>query len=553
MRPIQAVAEELGIDPSDFIPYGRGKAKIDLSALERRPLAQGKLVLVSAMTPTPAGEGKTTTSIALSMGLRRLGKKAVVALREPSLGPVFGLKGGGTGGGRAQLVPATDINLHFTGDIHAVGAAHNLLAAMVDNELHFDPRGEKRGLDARRIHWRRVLDMNDRALRRIVIGLGGRDGGVPRESGFDITAASEVMAILCLARSRSDLQARLARIVVGRSHDQRPITAEDLGATQAMAALLQDAIMPNLVQTTEGGPALVHGGPFANIAHGCSSVIATELGLRYAEIVVTEAGFGFDLGGEKFIDIKCRKAGLFPSALVLVCTLRALKYHGGLDQKSLDHPNLSALQKGIANLDHHLECARMLGLPSVVAINRFESDTAEEIDWVRRHCKEQGVEAVPCTAFAEGGSGAIEVAEAVLQAIEKAPGHGQAPWQKVYEDHSPLVHKIESIARFFYGANGVDFEGRALEELERLQAEGNGELPICMAKTHLSISDDPSKRGRPQGFRITVREIRLSQGAGFVVALTGEILTMPGLPKEPAARRVRIDASGEIRGLMQGE
>ncbi len=554
LRPITAVAEELGLHADDLIPYGRDKAKIDLAALDRPQRGKGKLVLVSAITPTPAGEGKTTTSVTLAMGLRKRGKNAVASLREPSLGPVFGVKGGGTGGGKAQLVPANEINLHFTGDLHAISAANNLLAAIVDNELHFasGASGGGLGLDPRRVTWRRAIDMNDRALRDITIGLGGRNGGVPRESGFDITAASEVMAVLCLASSREDLVARLGRIVVGKSYDLKPITAKDLGADVAMAALLADAIQPNLAQTMEGGPALVHGGPFANIAHGCSSVLSTRVALRYADTVITEGGFGFDLGAEKFLDIKCRSAGLWPDAAVVVATLRALKFHGGVEPKSAGAPNEAALAKGIENLERHLETARFYGLPTVVAINHFDTDPASEVALVRERCGALGVPVALSRGFADGGEGGLELADAVDAILTTNEGRPKTP-KYAYELTDSYAAKMEGIAKNVYGADGVDIEPSAKSTLDALVKDGYANLPVCMAKTQLSVSDDAKKQGRPRGFRVTVREVRLSAGAGFAVALLGDVMTMPGLPKVPAARNVRIDADGTIRGLMQNE
>ncbi len=530
LKPIAQVASDLGLSPKDILPYGRDKAKIDLTA-GADGAAQGKLVLVSAITPTKSGEGKTTVSVGLAMGLAQLGTRAVVCLREPSLGPVFGIKGGGTGGGRAQVEPATDINLHFTGDIHAVGAAHNLLAALVDNELHF---GGDTGLDPRRVGWRRVLDMNDRALRSIVVGLGGRGGGVPRETGFDITAASEVMAIVGLASSEEDLMCRLGRIVVGESAVRRPVTAADLGAEAAMAALLLDALRPNLVQTREGTPAIVHGGPFANIAHGCSSVLGTRLGLRHAEVVVTEAGFGFDLGGEKFLDIKCRSAGLWPNAVVLVATVRALRHHGEGD-----------LEAGFANLDHHLDSVKARGLPAVVAVNVFPTDTREDLQTVLRHCRERGTPAALCRAFADGGNGAVELGQIVHAALAETTPSFVYPLALSYRE------KIEAVARDVYGADAVHIEPAAARTLRRLEDAGIL-LPICVAKTPLSLSDNPKQVGRPQGFAITVREARLSAGAGFVVLLLGDVLTMPGLPRVPSARHVRIE-NGAVQGLMQND
>jgi formate--tetrahydrofolate ligase len=553
VQPIDRVAAELGLDPAHLIPYGRGKAKIDLAALERPAVGAGRLILVSAINPTPAGEGKTTTSIGLAMGLRRLGKRAALCLREPSLGPVFGVKGGGTGGGRATLVPDADINLHFTGDLHAITSAHNLLSAMVDNALHFDaPLGsEGRRLDARSVTWGRALDMNDRALRNVVVGMGRRADGVPRQERFDITAASEVMAIVALASSPDDLAARLGRIVVGATAKGEPVTASDVGAAGAMTALLRDALMPNLVQTAEGGPALVHAGPFANIAHGCNSVLATKLGLALGDYTITEGGFGFDLGGEKFLDIKCRALGAFPRALVLVATLRALKMHGGAPVKSAGEPNHAALLRGMEHLDKHLETAAFYGLPVVVALNAFPNDTAAELELVQRLVADKGQRAVRCTGFAEGGAGALELAHAVAE-VADATDAAPPPAKHAYDLADPLRDKIAKIARVVYGADGAAFTAAAEKDLARVEAQGGGLLPVCMAKTQLSLSDDATKVGRPRGFTITVREVRLSAGAGFVVPLTGEMMTMPGLPKEPAALRVRLEGD-RIRGLMQND
>ncbi|MCB9597835.1 MAG: formate--tetrahydrofolate ligase [Sandaracinaceae bacterium] len=531
MKPIQDVAHDLGVNPALVLPYGRGKAKIDLAALEGSK-ADAKLVLVSAITPTKAGEGKTTTSIALGMGLANIGERAVVCLREPSLGPVFGIKGGGTGGGRAQIEPAADINLHFTGDIHAITSAHNLLSALIDNDLHF---GGKSGLDPRRVTWPRVMDMNDRALRGVLVGLGGMNGGVPRETRFDITAASEVMAIMGLATSRENLRERLGKIVVGQNAKREPVTAKDLGADSAMTALLLDALSPNLAQTREGTPALVHGGPFANIAHGCSSILATRMGMAHADIVVTEAGFGFDLGGEKFLDIKCRAAGLWPHAIVLVATVRALAAHGD-----------GSLVEGLANLDHHLESVRRFGVTPVVAINVFPDDSAEDLATVVEHCAAQGVACAPSRGFSDGGPGAAELATVVRDALgEATEPRFLYPLEASYQD------KIEAVARGIYGADRVVIDPGAARVLSRLEQDGV-RLPICVAKTPLSISDDPSLVNRPRGFAITVREARLSAGAGFVILLTGDVMTMPGLPKVPAAANVRI-VDGRIVGLMQNE
>ncbi|MBK6520121.1 MAG: formate--tetrahydrofolate ligase [Polyangiaceae bacterium] len=552
-RPILDVADELGVAREHVIVCGRDKAKIDPSALaDGRAAGAGRLILVSAINPTPGGEGKTTMSIGLAMGMRRLGKKVALCLREPSLGPVFGVKGGGTGGGRASLHPADDINLHFTGDIHAITSANNLLSAMIDNALHFGGTfGDAGRLDARRITWARALDMNDRALRNVVVGLGERTDGVPRQERFDITAASEVMAILALAKDQADLEARLARVVVGATESSRPVTAEDLGASSAMAALLRDAIYPNLVQTNEGGPALVHAGPFANIAHGCSSILATRLASHFSDYVITEAGFGFDLGGEKFLDIKCRALGAWPRMLVLVATLRALKFHGGVPAKETAKPAPAALEAGLEHLEHHVSSARARGLPVVVVLNRFPTDTDEEIASVQRALDRSGVRAVACDAFARGGEGALDLARAVAEEVERTDASPPAP-RFTYELDDPLPTKIEKVAKAFYGADGVVLTNKAQKDIERIGARG-ASLPVCMAKTQLSLTDDPERQGRPKGFTVTVREARLAAGAGFVVALTGDLMTMPGLPKEPAAKNVRVDAGGRIRGLMQGD
>jgi formate--tetrahydrofolate ligase len=549
LRPILDVARDAGFDPADVTLWGRHKAKVSLHALTRRSVgSQGRLVLVSAINPTPAGEGKTTTSVALAMGLARRGRRAIAALREPSLGPVFGVKGGGTGGGRATLEPAADINLHFTGDIHAVTSAHNLLAAMVDNALHFrDPVD----LDARSIRWRRALDMNDRSLRGVVVGMG-RGNGPVRESSFDITAASEVMAILCLADSPKDLEARLARIVVGTTPAGRPVTAGDLGAAPAMTALLLDALLPNLVQTAEGTPALVHGGPFANIAHGCNSIVATRLALAYGQEVITEAGFGFDLGGEKFLDIKCRAGGLWPRGVVLVATHRALKMHGGAPLARVAEPDLEALHRGFDHLARHLETLRAYGLPAVVAVNAFPQDTAEEVAALEALGRSMGVTVARCEGFVRGGEGALALADAVLAMLDATDAAPPTP-RFMYELDDPPEEKIRKIAVGVYGAERVEFTPAARKDLEAVVKLGGAELPVCMAKTHLSLTDDPSRPGRPRGFTVTVREVRLSAGAGYLVALTGEIMTMPGLPKEPAARRVVVHPDGTITGLMQGE
>lgn len=552
-RPIAHVAEELGLGPDDYVPYGRGKAKLDLGLLARSPRGKGRLILVTAINPTPAGEGKTTTSIALAMGMRRLGMNAVLALREPSLGPVFGVKGGGTGGGKASLTPADDINLHFTGDIHAITTAHNLLSALVDNSAHFrEAIADKGEIDPRQISWGRALDMNDRFLRRCVVGLGGKTHGTPREERFDITAASEVMAILALASSHRDLEARLARIVVAHTYDGRPVTAGDIGAASAMTAVLRDALQPNLVQTEEGGAALVHCGPFGNIAHGCNSVVATRLAMALGDYVITEGGFGFDLGGEKFLDIKCRQANIWPRALVLVATLRALKMHGGAPVKTCGEPDAGRLKKGLEHLDKHLETSRAFGLTPIVAINVFPTDTPEEIALVEEAASARGARVARSEGFAKGGAGAIEFARTVREVVDATDADPPKP-RYVYELSDPPKEKIRKIARTIYGAKDVAFTPAADKGLERGTALGGAELPICMAKTQLSLTDDPAIPGRPRDFTITVREVRLSAGAGFLVALTGEMMTMPGLPKVPASRGIKVLPDGRIKGLMQND
>jgi formate--tetrahydrofolate ligase len=554
LQPIADVARELGVDPSFIRPYGRGAAKVEMGALSTPQGGKGRLILVSAINPTPAGEGKTTTSIGLAMGLRRLGKKAVLCLREPSLGPVFGVKGGGTGGGKAQIQPAADINLHFTGDLHALTSAHNLLSAMVDNALHFDEALPSTGarLDPRKVRWGRAMDMNDRSLRQVVVGLGGVNGGMPREDRFDITAASEVMAILALSEGYEDLEARLSRILVGESRERKPVTAADVGAAGAMTALLRDALLPNLVQTAEGGPALVHAGPFANIAHGCNSILATRLGLRCGDYVVTEGGFGFDLGGEKFIDIKCRQGGFFPRVLVLVATLRALKMHGGAAVKICGEPNAAALEKGFEHLEKHLETASALGLRAVVAINAFPNDTEEELSLLAGKAGAFGVPVVRCDGYAKGGEGALDLARVVGEVADSTDASPPQP-RFVYELTDSLPDKVAKIAKVVYGAKDVAWSPTATKEIARVSALGLDKAPVCMAKTQLSLSDDPARFGRPRDFTLTVRDLRISAGAGFVVALTGDIMTMPGLPREPAARRVKLLADGTITGLMQNE
>ncbi len=547
MREIQDVANDLGFEPGDIQPWGTGAAKIRPEVAFRPDPNKARLVLVSAISPTPAGEGKTTCTVGLTQAARKLGVNAACALREPSLGPVFGQKGGGTGGGKSRLEPSARINLHFTGDLHAVTSAHNLLAALVDNHIYFrTPAGpEKREVDHRQVTFRRVLDMNDRFLRRTVIGLGGKAMGVPREDGFDITAASEVMAILCLSRDYADLKRRLGNILVGFSGDGAPVYARDLGAEGAMAALLRDALMPNLVQTTEGAPALVHGGPFGNIAHGCNSIVATLLATRRADVVFTEAGFGFDLGAEKFLDIKCRVTGLWPHAAVLVATLRALKFHGGVPAAESGAENAKALARGMENLEKHLESVEAFGLHPIVALNVRAGDTEREQRYVLDRLKEDGVEAGLADVFGQGGAGATQLAEKILaraNAAKPEPRH-------VYELQDPPMEKIRKIARAIYGAAEVDFTVAAKSQLDRAVKLGFAEAPICMAKTHLSLSDDQKVVGRPRDFEMTVREVRLAAGAGFIVPLTGEILTMPGLPKRPHALDVDLTPAGEIIGV----
>ncbi len=541
---ILEIAKRARIDEKYIEQYGRSKAKIDLSFLAEAPEKQGKLVLVTAITPTPAGEGKTTTTIGLADGLRRIGKEAVVAMREPSLGPVFGIKGGAAGGGYAQVVPMEDINLHFTGDFHAIGAANNLLAAMLDNHIQ---QGNALGIDTRKITWKRCVDMNDRQLRSIVDGLGGRMNGTPREDGFDITVASEIMAVLCLANSVSDLKERLGRIIVGYTYDDKPVTARDLKAQGAMAALLRDALKPNLVQTLEGTPAFVHGGPFANIAHGCNSVIATKTALKTGEYAVTEAGFGADLGAEKFLDIKCRMAGLAPDAVVIVATVRALKMHGGLDKKSLGEENLSALEKGIPNLLRHVSNIKnVYKLPCVVAVNRFPTDTDAEIEFIMAKCGALGVNAVLSTVWADGGRGGEALAREVVRLCEEERGD----FTFAYEDNLGIKEKINAVVTKIYGGAGTEFTSAAEKQIARLEQLGFGGCPVCIAKTQYSFSDDPTKLGAPEGFTVTVRNVKISAGAGFVVALTGDIMTMPGLPKVPAAENIDVDEQGRITGLF---
>ncbi len=549
-RPLTEVAEELGLAGHEVIPWGRDRAKVEVG-LGASGGTPGRLILVSAINPTPAGEGKTTMSVGLAMALRRLGERTVVCLREPSLGPVFGVKGGGTGGGRASLHPADDINLHFTGDIHAITSAHNLLSAMADNAVHFGlSSGEKGRLDARQISWGRAMDMNDRSLRSVVLGLGRKTDGVPRQDRFDITAASEVMAILALAKDQEDLTGRLARIVVGQSDAGHLITAGDLGAANAMSALLKDALLPNLVQTLEGGPALVHAGPFANIAHGCSSIVATRLGLQRADWVVTEAGFGFDLGSQKFLDIKCRELGAWPRLVVLVATLRALKVHGGSPAKTAKERQPERIEAGLPHLERHLETTRALGLPAVVCINRFPDDSEEELGLVRRACEARGVQAFVSEAFARGGEGSLDLARGVIELGKASDASPPVPSYS-YDTEDSVRVKISKVAERYYGAAGIVFAPKAEKDLARVSKAAPPY--VCMAKTQYSLSDDPLLLGRPRDFRLVVREIRLSAGAGFAVPLTGELMTMPGLPQEPAALGVRVEPDGRIRGLMQGE
>ena len=541
--PITDIADACGMDGAYIEQYGRYTAKIDNRFLKETNRPDGKLVLVTAITPTPAGEGKTTTTVGLADGLRRIGRNAVVALREPSLGPVFGIKGGAAGGGYAQVVPMEDINLHFTGDFHAIGAANNLLAAMLDNHIQ---QGNALGIDVKRITWRRCVDMNDRQLRSIVDGLGGRMQGVPREDGFDITVASEVMAVLCLASDIPDLKARLGRIVVGYTYDDAPVTAADLKAAGAMAALLKDALKPNLVQTLEHTPALIHGGPFANIAHGCNSVTATRMALKLGDYAITEAGFGADLGAEKFLDIKCRMAGLKPDAVVVVATVRALKHHGGAARAELGREDLAALERGLPNLLQHVDNIKnVFGLPCVVAINAFPTDTAAELRLVEEKCRELGVSVALSEVWAKGGAGGTALAEEVVRLCEQP-----SDFRYSYALGGSIEEKLETICRRIYHADGVVLTPAAQKQARRLTELGFGELPICMAKTQYSFSDDPSLLGAPRGFTVTVRNLKVSAGAGFLVALTGDIMTMPGLPKVPAAERIDVDENGRISGLF---
>jgi formate--tetrahydrofolate ligase len=543
MQSITEIAKTAGVDEKYLEQYGKYKAKVDYALLNESDRKNGKLVLVTAITPTPAGEGKTTTTIGLADGMKRIGKNVAVALREPSLGPVFGIKGGAAGGGYAQIVPMEDINLHFTGDFHAIGAANNLLAAMLDNHIY---QGNSLNIDPRRITWKRCVDMNDRQLRFVTDGLGGRVNGTPREDGFDITVASEIMAVFCLANSIGDLKERLSRIVVAYTYDEKPVTAGDLGAVGAMAALLKDALKPNLVQTLEGTPAFVHGGPFANIAHGCNSVIATKMAMKLADYTITEAGFGADLGAEKFLDIKCRYAGLKPDAVVVVATVRALKMHGGVAKTELNSENLCALEAGIPNLLRHVSNIKnVYKLPCVVAVNRFPTDTDAEIELVIEKCRELGVNVRLSTVWAEGGKGGMELAEEVVRLCEE-----KNDFSFSYELDGTIEEKIEAIVRRIYGGTGVTFAPLAKKEIAKLTALGFDKMPICMAKTQYSFSDDQTKLGAPEGFTVTVRNVKVSAGAGFIVAFTGDIMTMPGLPKVPAAERIDVDENGKISGLF---
>ena len=544
MQKITDVAAKLGISEDDIELYGKYKAKLSYDLIRRvKDKKDGKLILVTAITPTPAGEGKSTTTVGLAQGLAKLGKKVIVALREPSLGPCMGIKGGAAGGGYSQVVPMEDINLHFTGDFHAITSAHMLLAAMLDNHIQ---QGNALNIDPRRIAWKRVVDMNDRELRNIVVGLGGKAHGVPRQDGFDITVASEVMAILCLASSLHDLKERLAKIIVAYDYNGKPVTAGQIKAQGAMAALLKDAVKPNLVQTLENVPAIIHGGPFANIAHGCNSVMATQTGLKLADYTITEAGFGADLGAEKFFDIKCRYAGLKPDATVIVATVRALKMHGGVPKTDLKTPNVEAVKKGLVNLEKHIENVKKFGVPCVVAINIFAQDTAEELEAVREHCAKHGVNVALSDVFAKGGEGGIDLAKEVIALADS----GESKFAPIYPLDMSLKGKIETIAKEIYGADGVNYTKEADKALKEFEELGYGNLPICMAKTQYSFSDDPALLGRPSGFKITIRNCRIAAGAGFIVVLTGDVMTMPGLPKVPAAEKIDVTDDGVISGLF---
>ena len=544
MQKITDVAAKLGISEDDIELYGKYKAKLSYDLIRRvKDKKDGKLILVTAITPTPAGEGKSTTTVGLAQGLAKLGKKVIVALREPSLGPCMGIKGGAAGGGYSQVVPMEDINLHFTGDFHAITSAHMLLAAMLDNHIQ---QGNALNIDPRRIAWKRVVDMNDRELRNIVVGLGGKAHGVPRQDGFDITVASEVMAILCLASSLHDLKERLAKIIVAYDYNGNPVTAGQIKAQGAMAALLKDAVKPNLVQTLENVPAIIHGGPFANIAHGCNSVMATKTGMKLADYTITEAGFGADLGAEKFFDIKCRYAGLKPDATVIVATVRALKMHGGVPKTELKTPNVEAVKKGLVNLEKHIENVKKFGVPCVVAINIFAQDTAEELEAVREHCAKHGVNVALSDVFAKGGEGGIDLAKEVIALADS----GESKFAPIYPLEMSLKGKIETIAKEIYGADGVNYTKEADKALKEFEELGYGNLPICMAKTQYSFSDDPALLGRPSGFKITIRNCRIAAGAGFIVVLTGDVMTMPGLPKVPAAEKIDVTDDGVISGLF---
>ncbi|MBN1542984.1 formate--tetrahydrofolate ligase [candidate division KSB1 bacterium] len=544
LKPIQEIAAQLSLSEDQLELYGKYKAKLPRTAIDLDAVQRNHLILVSAISPTPAGEGKTTVSIGLTQALNRIGKKTTVVLREPSLGPVFGIKGGATGGGYSQVLPMEDINLHFTGDFSAVEKAHNLLAALIDNNIQ--NKKKSLGIDPRTVTWKRVMDMNDRALRRIIVGLGGTTSGIPRESGFDITAASEVMAILCLAQNIKDLKNRLGNIFVGFTLDRNPIYARDLQANGAMAALLKDAIKPNLVQTMEGNPALIHGGPFANIAQGTNTVIATRMGLSLSDYVVTEAGFGFDLGAEKFFDIKCESSGLSPKAVVLVATVRALKYHGGAKLSDLAAPNIKAVQAGLANLDKHIENIGHFQVCPVIAINRFSSDSDEEIDLIQGHCKKRGVESAAVEVWSRGGEGAIELAEKVVAIVAGC----KSRYKPLYKREWPVEKKIETIAKKIYGARAIDYLAKAKTDLKNIEQLGLQNLAVCIAKTQKSLSDNPQLLGRPKDFVVTVREIEIAAGAGFLIPITGEIMRMPGLPSEPAAEKIDIDDQGQITGLF---
>jgi formate--tetrahydrofolate ligase len=544
MKPITEVAAKLGISEDHLIQYGKYKAKVSLDLMEElKDKEDGKLILVTAINPTPAGEGKTTTNIGLSMAFNKIGKNAITAIREPSLGPSFGIKGGAAGGGYAQVVPMEDINLHFTGDFHAITTANNLISALLDNHIQ---QGNELGIDPRRIVWKRVLDMNDRALRYVVVGLGGRPNGVPREDGFDITVASEIMAIFCLARDLEDLKERVGNIIIAYKYDGSPVYVKDIKAQGAVALIMKDAMAPNLVQTLENTPAFIHGGPFANIAHGCNSIIATKMALKLADYTITEAGFGADLGAEKFFNIKSRFAGLKPDAAVIVATVRALKHHGGSSKEELGQENLDYLAKGFENLEKHIENVNKFGVPAVVAINRFPTDTERELDFLIDKCKEHGAEAVISEVWAKGGDGAIDLAKKLVEVIESQKSN----FKVLYDVNDSIKEKIEKIAKEVYGADGVDFTKACEKQIANIEKLGMDKMPICMAKTQYSLSDDPSLIARPMGFRITVRDIRISNGAGFLVALTGDIMTMPGLPKVPAANNIDILPSGEIVGLF---